>query len=504
MDLPYTLCHYCLLQTPLQQPNRPGCLLRTLSFPRNLLPCLLITSSQSPTPYWCWISGGFDAERIAGEYFWLWTAALSSIFLYTLLFFRLRGNIQVDPQNWKRIRIRLHPHSLPDEFSFLNAPAPSTAAGREAMAMIWYPICYTVLVLPLSIARWCAFHPPKTKPDEMPFAVTAVVIAMFGLSGVVNVVLIMLTRRNLLLFGQRRGVVNVGGCTQNQNQGQPGIEARNVGAPSAVPSQSQNAASGRGPTTSCTVDSTTLPETSLGRIGDHLDLKSILGGTGYNWEKASTHHASSIGVRSVASFGDLSAPRKFGATPAPPALPALPALPPPALYRSSIGNGNGKRKPVPDFEKEASESSVRPLRFSDSDGDGRERGAELNRSLSNVGQGDGTSVGMRRRSSLEPEDLGRTKCASCSGPVIFLAPRARGGPELSIPEAQVRRSKSQSNILLDPEAESHRSSHPLVPALSLLHFPSSSTSQLHLLVPPSVPPPPPPIPTSPLPRMPAL
>ncbi|KAG9044410.1 hypothetical protein FS842_001485, partial [Serendipita sp. 407] len=42
----------------------------------------------TPTPYWCWISGHFNAERIAGEYFWLWLAAFASIALYLLLFFR--------------------------------------------------------------------------------------------------------------------------------------------------------------------------------------------------------------------------------------------------------------------------------------------------------------------------------------------------------------------------------------------------------------------------------
>ena len=55
---------------------------------------------QAPVPYWCWISGG-DLERIMGEYLWLGIGVLVSVVLYTLLFFRLRGNIQVDPQNWK-------------------------------------------------------------------------------------------------------------------------------------------------------------------------------------------------------------------------------------------------------------------------------------------------------------------------------------------------------------------------------------------------------------------
>jgi len=155
----------------------------------------LIPSFQSPVPYWCWISAG-DVEQIFGEYFWLWIAMASSATLYTLLFFRLRGNIQVDPQNWKRIRVKLHPDSH----------MQPSAASREAMAMIWYPICYTILVIPLSFMRWVALRHPEHSESELGFAVFA--ITTFALSGLVNVVLILLTRRNLLLLGPNRGIVN--------------------------------------------------------------------------------------------------------------------------------------------------------------------------------------------------------------------------------------------------------------------------------------------------------
>ena len=162
------------------------------------LPLLLINPSfQRPTPYWCWISGS-DAERIVGEYLWLWIAALLSILLYTLLFFRLRGNIQVDPLNWKRIHVRLHPDSY----------FQPTAVSREAMGVIWYPICHTILILPLSIVRWITFHPLGKNAPEIPFPFIAMANTIFTLSGVVSVVLIMFTRRNLLLLGPNRGVVN--------------------------------------------------------------------------------------------------------------------------------------------------------------------------------------------------------------------------------------------------------------------------------------------------------
>ncbi|KIO16181.1 hypothetical protein M407DRAFT_233327, partial [Tulasnella calospora MUT 4182] len=55
-----------------------------------------------PTPFWCWIGSHYMGERIAGEYFWLWFCAFASIVLYPFLFFMLRGNIDVDPNNWTR------------------------------------------------------------------------------------------------------------------------------------------------------------------------------------------------------------------------------------------------------------------------------------------------------------------------------------------------------------------------------------------------------------------
>ena len=81
-----------------------------------------------------------------------------------------------------------------------------TAAAREAMAMIWYPIGYTIVVLPMSIVRWVGFRHPANSELDRVMAVFA--ITMFALSGSVSVVLVLLTRRNLLLLGPNRGVVN--------------------------------------------------------------------------------------------------------------------------------------------------------------------------------------------------------------------------------------------------------------------------------------------------------
>lgn len=58
-----------------------------------------------------------------------------------------------------------------------------------------YPACYVALVLPLSIGRWIQFS-----TSNIPSAVSFTVDAIFGLSGLINVVLIIRTRPGLLLL----------------------------------------------------------------------------------------------------------------------------------------------------------------------------------------------------------------------------------------------------------------------------------------------------------------
>ncbi|CAE6409191.1 unnamed protein product, partial [Rhizoctonia solani] len=51
----------------------------------------------APTPYWCWISREYKAERIGAEYIWLWISGFGSLISYTPLHLILRGNIKWDP-----------------------------------------------------------------------------------------------------------------------------------------------------------------------------------------------------------------------------------------------------------------------------------------------------------------------------------------------------------------------------------------------------------------------
>jgi hypothetical protein len=57
-----------------------------------------------------------------------------------------------------------------------------------------------VLVAPLSIGRWIGFTSEARHHQDIPSAATFTVISIFGLSGLVNVLLLIWTRPGLLLL----------------------------------------------------------------------------------------------------------------------------------------------------------------------------------------------------------------------------------------------------------------------------------------------------------------
>ncbi|KIO20481.1 hypothetical protein M407DRAFT_29889 [Tulasnella calospora MUT 4182] len=215
----------------------------------------------APTPFcalgsdwrWCWISSEHDPDRIFAEYLWMWIAAFSNIALYIPLFFLLRGNIHVNPVT-RKITFNFNLKSSVgncfrrrkgrgQEWDMMGGGAarggPGTASTstttsnsneKEALKLIWYPISYAAVILPISIARWStSFLEPETSVpvNQLPITKTAITTFIFGLSGgsfsdstkynnlndfhmwsgLVNVLVFMLTRPHLLLFGPRRGMV---------------------------------------------------------------------------------------------------------------------------------------------------------------------------------------------------------------------------------------------------------------------------------------------------------
>ena len=150
---------------------------------------------------------------------WMWLAAFTNIALYIPLYFCVRGNIDVHPVTkritfnfswwrnrgswWKRRERGQGPcWEFRDNSvtgwrtcwaSSADGGVPKTGGlrnvkdkNKEALKLVWYPISYAALVLPISIVRWSTF--PHHSGDEIPVAElsvlrTALTVFVFGLSG---------------------------------------------------------------------------------------------------------------------------------------------------------------------------------------------------------------------------------------------------------------------------------------------------------------------------------
>jgi len=85
------------------------------------------------------------------------------------------------------------------------------------LGMLFYPLAYSIMVIPLSVSRWLLFS-----HKNVPSAATFFGSIMFNLSGAINVLLFLITRPQLLLF------------TQPEELGEPKVEAANPNTSSAI------------------------------------------------------------------------------------------------------------------------------------------------------------------------------------------------------------------------------------------------------------------------------
>ncbi|KAI1796607.1 hypothetical protein LXA43DRAFT_566452 [Ganoderma leucocontextum] len=134
--------------------------------------------------YWCWISDQYSAERITMDYMIMFLSVLLSFMMYSLIFFRLRGDLL--GQGW-RVRLRRQ-RDLPE-----NMPrSVDTHVINITRGMLLYPVAYTVLLLPIAVCRFAEWS-----GHQVPFGATIFSDAIFLLSGFVDVVLFLTTRRVL-------------------------------------------------------------------------------------------------------------------------------------------------------------------------------------------------------------------------------------------------------------------------------------------------------------------
>jgi hypothetical protein len=122
---------------------------------------------ETPTPYWCWVGPANKGERLGGEYVWLWIALFASVILNIPLYI------------WAKDRLSV-----------------------QLERLLFYPLAYSIIVLPISITRWSMFsHPNKNVPSAAAFFS----VSIFNLSGAINVLLFLIFRPQLLLFTPPEG-----------------------------------------------------------------------------------------------------------------------------------------------------------------------------------------------------------------------------------------------------------------------------------------------------------
>jgi hypothetical protein len=145
--------------------------------------------------YWCSVSSFYPIERYATAYLYMFTAAAFSFILYILVFFRLRGNITVSAGYkiyfHRRPRVRVG-RTGDGAYIVTNDRRVDSHLTTIARHMLYYPIVYTILVLPLGASRLSEFS-----GIPVPFGVTIFSAMVFMLHGFVNVVLFC-TTRNIL------------------------------------------------------------------------------------------------------------------------------------------------------------------------------------------------------------------------------------------------------------------------------------------------------------------
>ena len=155
--------------------------------------------------YWCWISPKYIIERYTTDYLFMIVAAVFSFILYSLVFFRLRGNISVSAgyklSFHQRPKFRI---SKAEDGTYIMTDDRHVASYLTTVAkhMLWYPIVYTILVLPVATSRLSTFS-----SLSVPFSVTIFTAAVFMLHGFVNTVLFCATRNILPSSWRQRFVL---------------------------------------------------------------------------------------------------------------------------------------------------------------------------------------------------------------------------------------------------------------------------------------------------------
>lgn len=142
-----------------------------------------------PSGFWCWISERYPAAQVCLEYMLEWMSALFSFVLYVTVLLRVRGNLSRDTTG--RWSLRWVPSSESWQLGFARDYLDSSTF-KMAANIVWYPVIYTVLIVPMSIARFASYAGARV-PDEFTFLADLI----YALGGFTNLVLFLGTRRHI-------------------------------------------------------------------------------------------------------------------------------------------------------------------------------------------------------------------------------------------------------------------------------------------------------------------
>lgn len=142
-----------------------------------------------PSGYWCWITQQYPASQICLEYMLEWMSAFFSFVLYVAVLLRVRGNlIQDTAGKWS---LRWIPRSESWQLAFTRDYLDSCLVKMAAI-IVWYPVIYTVLIVPISIARFANYAGVR-----VPVAFTFLADVIFALGGFANLIHFLSTRRRI-------------------------------------------------------------------------------------------------------------------------------------------------------------------------------------------------------------------------------------------------------------------------------------------------------------------
>ncbi|EJD04169.1 uncharacterized protein FOMMEDRAFT_155289 [Fomitiporia mediterranea MF3/22] len=143
----------------------------------------------SDTQYWCWIAKPYKLQQYLLDYCFMWATAFANIILYIPMALVIKGVFTV---NGRRVR-----YKGPGERKQITTQGSLGSSGKGvdsiAMQMLFYPLVYTLTVLPIAIVRFRAFY-----DEHVPFTYTVIADVLFCCSGFFNVCLYGFTRPSLI------------------------------------------------------------------------------------------------------------------------------------------------------------------------------------------------------------------------------------------------------------------------------------------------------------------